>query len=371
MPPSLNDLEGEMASVQYIREALLPELVPCAYILLSQILRASSVFRSCVTYAQQYSDLLHDVSLRSDTNRMDAFNLAIVICPNLVKSSNPMRDVMMCTVPVSGTSTPSRTTSTATLAQLQLPRPLPEGEGKTTLGIVIALCIRRYYEIFDEVVDRHDAVAPWGAVHSHEWGANGESSASGSPRQPTYVLEDGEDEDDIDDGILVMSVGIENKSQPHSSASSGPPSAWGPILQPQWIKQHKGMHSKEDDVWSMYNDHSSSSAYNGPLRSFHPHTGNSKARSMVSIDGSGHSSANSSSGMRRGSITIGRSTTRKGSGAPVEAISVVASGFFTPPASELKPITTPRLKEQDKNAPDEEGKVLTVGERRRMFESRT
>jgi len=49
MPPTLNDLEGEMASVQYIRETLLPELVPCAYILLSQILRASSVFGSCVT----------------------------------------------------------------------------------------------------------------------------------------------------------------------------------------------------------------------------------------------------------------------------------------------------------------------------------
>ena len=302
---------------------------------------------------------------------MDAFNLAIVICPNLVKSSNPMRDVMMCTVPVPDMSTPSRTTSTATLAQLQLPHSLPEREGKTTLGIVIALCIRRYYEIFDEVVDRHDAVAPWRAVHSHKWGADGASSASGSPRQPTYVLEDGEDEDDVDDEMVVMSVGIENKVQPHSSASSGPPSVLGPIPQPHWTKQHKDTHSNENDPRLMYNDHSSSSAYNGLLRSSHPHTGNSKARSMVNIDGSGHSSANSSSGTRRGSITIGRSTTRKGSGAPVEAISVVASGFFTPPASGLEPTTTPRLKEQDKNAPDEEGKVLTVGERRRMFESRT
>jgi hypothetical protein len=52
-PPSLNDLEGDMASIHYIRESLLPELVPCAYILLSQILRASSVFGLCFTYAQE------------------------------------------------------------------------------------------------------------------------------------------------------------------------------------------------------------------------------------------------------------------------------------------------------------------------------
>lgn len=45
MPPSLSDdPDGEMASVHYIRETLLPELVPCAYILLSQILRTSSLF---------------------------------------------------------------------------------------------------------------------------------------------------------------------------------------------------------------------------------------------------------------------------------------------------------------------------------------
>ncbi|KIM45092.1 hypothetical protein M413DRAFT_329932 [Hebeloma cylindrosporum] len=354
MPPSLNDLEGEMASVQYIRETLLPELVPCAYILLSQIMH-----------------LLHDVSLRSETNRMDAFNLAIVICPNLVKSSNPMRDVMMSTVPVPSMSTPSRTTSTATLAQLQSPHPLSEGEGKTTLGIVIALCIRRYYEIFDEVVDRHEPVAPWRALRSHGWGADGASSASGSPGQPTYVLGDGDDEDDIDDEMLVMSVGIENKLQLHPSTSSGPPSAWGSIPQPHWTKRHKSTPSNGNDARSIDNDYSpSSSAHNGPLRSSHPHTGNNKARSMVSVEGSGHSGAYGSGGTRRGSITIGRSTTRKGSGAAVEAVSVVAVGFFTPPAN--GPTTPNLLEEQDKSTPEEEeGKVLTVGERRRMFERGT
>jgi len=318
----------------------------------------------------KYLDLLHDVSLRSDTNRMDAFNLAIVICPNLVRSSNPMRDVMMCTVPVPGMSTPSQTTSTATLAQLQS---LPEGEGKTTLGIVIALCIRRYYEIFDEVMDRHEAVAPWRATRSYGSGAEGASSASGSPRQPTYVLGDGDDEEDIDDAMLVMSVGMENKLQPHPSASSGPPSTWGSIPQPHWTKRHKSTLSNGNDAPSIYNDSSSScSAYNGPQRSSHPHTGSNKARSMVSVEGSGHSSSYASGGTRRGSITIGRSTTRKGSGAAVEAVSVVAGGFFTSPTNGPNPTKDSRLEGQDKSAPEgEEGKVLTVGERRRMFESGT
>lgn len=317
--------------------------------------------------SREYSDLLHDVSLRSDTNRMDAFNLAIVICPNLVKSSNPMRDVMMCTVAVPGMSTPSLTTSTATLAQLQS---LPEGEGKTTLGTVIAFCIRRYYEIFDEVVDRHEAVAPWRAIRSHGWDADGASSVSGSPRQPTYVLGDGDDEDDIDDEMLVMSVGMGNKLQSHPSASSGPPSAWGSIPQPHWTKRHKCTPSNGNDARLIYNDcSSSSSVYNEALLS-HPHAGNSKDRSMVSVEGSGHSNSYGSSGTRRGSITIGRSTTRKGSGAAVEVVSVVAGGFFTSPTNGPKPTTPSQLEEQDKSAPeDEEGKVLTVGERRRMFES--
>jgi len=40
-PASLGDgdEEAELSSIRYIREELLPELVPCAYILLSHILR--------------------------------------------------------------------------------------------------------------------------------------------------------------------------------------------------------------------------------------------------------------------------------------------------------------------------------------------
>jgi Rho GTPase-activating protein 1 len=39
IPPTEGDTEAELASVRYIREVLLPELVPCALILLSYILR--------------------------------------------------------------------------------------------------------------------------------------------------------------------------------------------------------------------------------------------------------------------------------------------------------------------------------------------
>ncbi|KAJ2935742.1 hypothetical protein H1R20_g1352, partial [Candolleomyces eurysporus] len=127
-PPPTKDL-SDMNGVTYIRESLLPYLTPCAYILLSHILQ-----------------LCHDVAIRSATNRMDDYNLAIVLTPNLVKGSNPMRDVAMSAV--------------AGVPALAARNPLvATAESKTTLGSIIALCIRRYYEIFDEIPDRADAAA--------------------------------------------------------------------------------------------------------------------------------------------------------------------------------------------------------------------
>ncbi|KAK7054514.1 hypothetical protein VNI00_003712 [Paramarasmius palmivorus] len=121
---------GDVAAVTYVREVLLPELPPCVYILLSHILH-----------------LMHEVSLHASTNRMDAHNLAIVICPNLVKGTNPAKDVMMCS-PINFTTTPTS------------PQPSTSQQPhQTTLGTVIKLCIQRYYEIFDEVHDRAEASA--------------------------------------------------------------------------------------------------------------------------------------------------------------------------------------------------------------------
>ncbi|TFY55500.1 hypothetical protein EVJ58_g8213, partial [Rhodofomes roseus] len=65
--PQPRDDPTDISSVIYIRETLMPELPHCSYILLATILQ-----------------LMHEVSLRSATNRMDAHNLALVITPNLV-----------------------------------------------------------------------------------------------------------------------------------------------------------------------------------------------------------------------------------------------------------------------------------------------
>ncbi|KAJ7151591.1 SBDS protein C-terminal domain-containing protein [Mycena filopes] len=127
-------------------------LPPCVYILLSHVLH-----------------LMHDVSLRVASNRMDAHNLTVVLCPNLVGSkTNPARDVMMCSVP-GGPALFTR--SPAELASASNPAAL--AEGKTTLGTVVKLCIQRYFEIFDELRDRTEAQPPRGSAY-------GESSASSS-----------------------------------------------------------------------------------------------------------------------------------------------------------------------------------------------
>ncbi|EEB92256.1 hypothetical protein MPER_09264 [Moniliophthora perniciosa FA553] len=124
---------GDMSAVMYVRDVLLPELPPCVYILLSHILPFY-----CIRLADQEVDLMHEVSLHAAMNRMDAHNLSIVLCPNLVKGTNPAKDVMMCTAPGG--------------PQQQQP------QNNTTLGTVIKLCIHRYYEIFDEVHDRTEVV---------------------------------------------------------------------------------------------------------------------------------------------------------------------------------------------------------------------
>jgi hypothetical protein len=105
--------------LHYLRETLLPTLDEGKLILLSFILQC-----------------LHEVSLRSDKNRMDSSNLATVMTPNLVCSEDPIEDVMMCRVQkIDHTVEGNEETTGAT----------------TTLGTIIAFCIERYYEVFDEI----------------------------------------------------------------------------------------------------------------------------------------------------------------------------------------------------------------------------
>ncbi|KAF8157898.1 hypothetical protein B0H34DRAFT_789025 [Crassisporium funariophilum] len=291
---------SDMSCINYIRDTLLPELVPCAYILLSQVLH-----------------LLHDVSMRSGSNKMDAFNLAVVICPNLVKGANPMRDVMMCSVPGSpalfeGHVPPNHQSHTNGNGNSDA----AAVEGRTTLGAVILCCIRRYYEVFDEVVDRSEPIAPWRALRSvgQNNGSSSSSSNSGSPRQPMYVLSNEGEEEDLDDDdaeMLVMPIGPDAPFQ----RGAGPPSAWG----------NGGNGSNGAAAAAAAGARSMHTVVgNGSTRTgYSPYPTYSKAKSMISVENGG--------GTRRGSgsITIGRGTTRKGSGAAVEAVGVTAEGFFT------------------------------------------
>ncbi|KAF9480037.1 hypothetical protein BDN70DRAFT_878065 [Pholiota conissans] len=319
-----DDEENDMASVQFVREFLLRELVPCAYILLSHVLH-----------------LLHDVSLRSDYNRMDATNLAIVICPNLVKSSNPMYDVMMCSVPMSG-----QTTSIATLSQTHShPEALYEG-GRTTLGMIVALCIRRYYEIFDETVDRSEAVPSWSAL------------ASGIPASANHIL--GEDED-LDDDMLVMPISMDHNHSTYISNSYSPsmPSTH------QTNKKHRNTISIGSSVPVL------------PTRSVHNDTSSTSSSRRYSATFSSSPAFRSRSGsfatLGKGSIAIGKGTTRKSTGAAVEAVSVLAEGFFAPPSAPpvpKRPAVSTISSDANENMTnnEEDAPRLTVAERRQLLE---
>lgn len=260
---------------------------------------------------------MHEVSLRAATNRMDAHNLAVVLCPNLISGHNPARDVMMCTVPggVSMSNSDPRGSNPAALS-----------EGRTTLGSVIKLCIQRYYEVFDDIRDRSEALPPQ-RVLGDDGAASSEASSDSritSHKRMSSGLYSNDDDEDIDDAMLVMPIG------PSHSNGSGPPSAWG-VGYPGAGNTHKQRHR---------NTLSGGSA---GVRSMHTVIGQngatgysyasaSKAKSMISIE-KGIAANGIGTVGRKGSISVGRGTTRKSSGAGVEAISITAEGFFSAPAS--------------------------------------
>jgi len=291
-PTPSND-PNDMSAIGYIRDVLLPELPRCVYILLSHVLH-----------------LMHEVSQRAASNRMDAHNLTIVLCPNLVSSSNPIRDVMMCATSSTPTqfpgASPSLSSSTNSL------------ESKTTLGSVIKLCIQRYYEVFDEIQDRSEAVAP---PTSTDETASVSSSGSSSPkpaRFPGFL----DDDEEIDDEMLVMPIG------PGGSRGQGvAPSAWS------YKPRHRNTLSKSSSASGLRSMHAADAKSN---TSGNGSDAVGKAKSMISIE----KGPTGVSGGRKGSISIGRGTTKKSVGSGVEAINITASGFFAPPQS-APPVHTP------------------------------
>lgn len=309
--PMPSDALTDMSSVQYIRETLLPELTPCSAILLSHVLRMHpfcTISTNAMTYIR-FADLLHEVSLRVATNKMDSHNLAVVICPNLVKGSNTMKDVMICAIPNGATLHPSATPS--------IPASSAD-EGKATLGQVIKLCIERYYEIFDEAVDRSEArqssPRPVSSDRSPQRRSPSPSYHSHPVRNRDSIIDDDED---IDDAMLVMPIGPSGSGS-RANNGAAPPSAWnGPAKN---ATKHRESNSKDFEAARSVFTASSSTVSNG-----FGTVGRSK--SMISIE------KGSSGTSRKGSIAIGRGTTRKSSGSGVEAVGITASGFFSPPSS--------------------------------------
>lgn len=257
---------------------------------------------------------------------MDALNLAIVICPNLVKGSNPARDMAMVFVP----GTPAF-----------FDRPSSnDGNGKNpqekpaTLGMIIALCIRRYYEVFDEIMDPSEAVPSRHVPFNGSPYSSVSSSALESPEQPMYVLSnEEEEEEDLDDDKLATPV--QNRWPPNALAAASPTDHNYPsssTAPPP--KRHKnivpsgsssGISSATRSTHTLIGE-TSGSIGTGGSHGYIPHPTYSKAKSAISIE---NDRASGNGG--KGSVTIGRGTTRKSSGAGVEAIGVTAEGFFSAP----------------------------------------
>lgn len=258
---------------------------------------------------------MHEVSLRTASNRMDAHNLSIVLCPNLVKSPNPARDVMMCAVPGGPAIFESNARPPPTAAALSEPQP-----DRTTLGMVICACIQRYYEVFDEVWDRSEARPPAGH------GPSARSSASASPvptpAEPAHDNED--DDDDIDDAMLVMPIG------PGGAKMGRPPSAWAaPAGGTSTYKPRHRSNMSGGTSSAVRSVHTTFGEGNGSIGGGgYAYPSMSKAKSMISIE-----NGTGTHGGRKGSISVGRGTTRKSSGAGVEAISITAEGFFSAPSN--------------------------------------
>jgi len=121
-----------LASVTYIREIIIPELVqisPQTFIVFTYVL-----------------GLFHQVSLRTTLNKMDAHNLALCLSPNLVSSGNVIEDVRFCSIPDG--------TVMSSLSQLPESQSSRRSPDETTLGAVVKMCIEHFSDIFQDTLDQ-------------------------------------------------------------------------------------------------------------------------------------------------------------------------------------------------------------------------
>lgn len=162
------DAAAAAPSLSYIRSTLLPAIdPPSKLIVLAYVL-----------------ELLHKISRRSALNKMDATNLATVMCPNFVSSHDPMRDMAICAV----VGAPSMSSGAATRSEVVTARP-------TTLGTIIKTCIEHYYEVFEfdyidyEPPTYHDAVDASAAASAAAAGMTAVATppAMSSPRSGRFA----------------------------------------------------------------------------------------------------------------------------------------------------------------------------------------
>lgn len=302
----------------------------------------------------EFIDLMHDISLRSHVNKMDARNLTIVLCPNLVRSANPMHDVQMCAIQsVSSVPSSSEVTGLDSTSAIVSQRKSHEDRDKTTLGMVIELCIERYYEIFDDAAD--PVASP-----SHVWTLSSQTPGVSSnslgpiatpgpgPRSilPTHLTVaegEGEGDEDIDDTMLVMpiepgsSLGKHNSNTQVSWAEGVQGSRLSRIPPATTSEQESPLSTRVGNI-QILNSRSSDSDLSSPIHpSTHtpsvndttPYPTFSKARSFFSNQGGSRTIGGTNSA--RSSISVGKGTAKKSIGSRVEAMGITAEGFFALP----------------------------------------
>ncbi|QRV77927.1 Rho GTPase-activating protein 1 [Ceratobasidium sp. AG-Ba] len=369
--------EGD-ACVEYIREVLLPAMGwGCRVVLLGYIFH-----------------LLHDVSIRSSRNKMDAHNLALCIAPNLVRSNDPIRDVKICTVPPSAgaqqMSAAWNAPGSGAGGPSSTPAP-PRRAGTTTLGEIVKICIERYFEIFEDTPDRGEALpvpselrfesgntggiglggmSPTASRSSFSGGSSlggtGETSAEtaldssfstldSAPRSSVDI-----EDDELNEAMLVMSVAPSpvlsptapqpptpnsaSSSQfmpvPYATYSRGSKSAMtkstGALGPSAWSRSPKMGHSSSTPVLNV------STAPASPVMPKHRRTPSSGSTTVSSPYTTGSTSGPAST-IRgaRSVISIEKKGGRKGSialgrsgttaGSGVAAMGVTATGFFERP----------------------------------------
>ncbi|KAG9091697.1 hypothetical protein FRC06_000450 [Ceratobasidium sp. 370] len=392
-PPLYLSRQSFIFRVLFPRSRVLPELL--------------CFFLAFKTNARQPLDLLHDVSLRSAVNRMDAHNLALCIAPNLVRSKDPVRDVKICTVPPSAGAlqmSPATWNTPGSASDAPAPPAPPRRPGATTLGEIVKICIERYFEIFEDMPDRGEALPVPSELRFDNMGASasgiglsglsptissssfsGSTSLgrSGTDQSGTSVTSAPEpsgdkmnssistldsvprssvdiEDDELNEAMLVMSVGPDPVPA-HTSTSASPQPSPVPYatysrgskslakstsaLPPSaWSRSPKMGNSSSTPILSM-----SPALSNAPLSSpaspvtprhrrtpsgsttfSSPYTTSSTSGIASTIRGARSVISIEKKAGRKGSIALGRSGTSAGSG--VAAMGVTATGFFERPS---------------------------------------